>query len=218
MRNLRDERRPPACELHASAVQVPAPRIELDKTNCGAEDRLRSARGLAFRWRNAGRAAVCFIPTHARPRFNDLAIGGRLLNREPYTVEGGDCRGLQQYVPAYVRSLVSLTGAQLLERPFPPREMILSPWLPEQGLAMIYAERGIGKTWVGLNVGHAVSGGGPCNDPPGVRCSPKAGVEAVLRIAMASADAIERMDGYKATRAGFAVAALRELAATPASM
>jgi hypothetical protein len=34
----------------------------------------------------------------------------------------------------------------------------------------------------------------------------------------ASADAIERMDGYKATRAGFAVAALRELAATPASM
>ena len=25
---------------------------------------------------------------------------------------------------------------------------------------MIYAERGIGKTWVGLNVGHVVSGGG----------------------------------------------------------
>jgi RecA-family ATPase len=43
---------------------------------------------------------------------------------------------------------------------FPAREMILSPWLPEQGLTMIYAERGIGKTWVGLNVGHVVSGGG----------------------------------------------------------
>ena len=78
-----------------------------------------------------------------------------MLISAPYIAEDGS-----EYVPAYTRSLVSLSGAELLQRLFPPREMILSPWLPEQGLTMIYAERGIGKTWVGLNVGHVVSGGG----------------------------------------------------------
>jgi hypothetical protein len=38
------------------------------------------------------------------------------------------------------------------------------------------------------------------------------GVRTVLRIAGTVAEAIERTDGYKPTRAGFAVAALRELA------
>ena len=39
---------------------------------------LRSARGLADRWRGAGREAVCFIPTTPGLDLNDLAIGGRL--------------------------------------------------------------------------------------------------------------------------------------------
>jgi putative DNA primase/helicase len=64
------------------------------------------------------------------------------------------------FVPAYQRGLVALTGAQLLQSNFPPREIILSPWLPEKGLAMVFAERGIGKTWVALNIAHAVTGGG----------------------------------------------------------
>lgn len=64
------------------------------------------------------------------------------------------------FVPAYTKSLVALTGAELLKRDFPPRAMILDPLLPEKGLAMVFAERGIGKTWVGLNIAHAVGGGG----------------------------------------------------------
>jgi hypothetical protein len=64
------------------------------------------------------------------------------------------------YIPAYTRGLISLTGEELLKRQFPPREMILSPFLPEKGLVMIFAERGIGKTWAGLNIAHAVAGGG----------------------------------------------------------
>ena len=43
---------------------------------------------------------------------------------------------------------------------FPPRELILSPWLPEKGLAMLYANRGVGKTWVGLNIAWAIATGG----------------------------------------------------------
>jgi putative DNA primase/helicase len=42
---------------------------------------------------------------------------------------------------------------------FPPNECILSPWLPRQGLAMIYAPRGIGKTFVSLSIAFAVASG-----------------------------------------------------------
>ena len=65
-----------------------------------------------------------------------------------------------KFIPAYKASLVKYNGVELLEKEFPPRETILSPWLPEQGLALIFSERGVGKTWIAMNVGYAVSGGG----------------------------------------------------------
>ncbi len=43
----------------------------------------------------------------------------------------------------------------------PPRENILSPWLPAQGLAMIYAPRGVGKTHIALGIAYAVASGTP---------------------------------------------------------
>jgi KaiC/GvpD/RAD55 family RecA-like ATPase len=43
---------------------------------------------------------------------------------------------------------------------FPPREMLLGPWLPRQGLAMIYAARGVGKTHLALAAAYAVATGG----------------------------------------------------------
>jgi putative DNA primase/helicase len=47
-----------------------------------------------------------------------------------------------------------------LTRPFPVREMVLTPWLPVAGLAMLYAPRGVGKTHVALNIAYAVASGG----------------------------------------------------------
>jgi putative DNA primase/helicase len=41
----------------------------------------------------------------------------------------------------------------------PLREMLLSPILPERSLAMLYAPRGVGKSWVALSIGLAVAGG-----------------------------------------------------------
>ena len=41
----------------------------------------------------------------------------------------------------------------------PPREHLLAPWLPCQGLAMIYAPRGVGKTFFGLEIAYAVATG-----------------------------------------------------------
>lgn len=47
-----------------------------------------------------------------------------------------------------------------LTRAFPPREMLLAPWLPKQGLSMVFAPRGVGKTHFSLGVSYAVASGG----------------------------------------------------------
>lgn len=56
--------------------------------------------------------------------------------------------------------LRALSLGELLALELPARADVLAPWLPTQGLAMLYAPRGIGKTWVGLGVAYAVASGG----------------------------------------------------------
>ena len=53
-----------------------------------------------------------------------------------------------------------VTVGELVQMDIPPRENLLAPWLPMQGLAMVYAPRGIGKTFFALNVAYAVASGG----------------------------------------------------------
>ena len=53
-----------------------------------------------------------------------------------------------------------VTAHDFLNMNFPPREMLLSPILPRQGLCMLHAMRGIGKTFVSLSVAYAVASGG----------------------------------------------------------
>ncbi|MBA3816177.1 MAG: AAA family ATPase [Parachlamydiaceae bacterium] len=55
--------------------------------------------------------------------------------------------------------LHALDIAELLSRDFPPRKLILDPWLSERGLAMIYAPRGIGKTFLSLSIAYAIACG-----------------------------------------------------------
>jgi 5S rRNA maturation endonuclease (ribonuclease M5) len=56
--------------------------------------------------------------------------------------------------------LRSVTIEELLKMEIRPREQILSPILPTQGLGMLYAKRGVGKTHLALGIGYAVSTGG----------------------------------------------------------
>lgn len=53
-----------------------------------------------------------------------------------------------------------LTGHELLTMVLPPRETVLSPWLPSKGLAMVYGPRGIGKTHISLGAAYAIASGG----------------------------------------------------------
>jgi KaiC/GvpD/RAD55 family RecA-like ATPase len=46
------------------------------------------------------------------------------------------------------------------EEVIPPRKQVFDPWLPEQGLAMVYAPRGIGKTFFALEIALAIATGG----------------------------------------------------------
>ena len=55
--------------------------------------------------------------------------------------------------------LRSLNVKELLELEIPPREMILNPVLPAQGLVMLYAPRGIGKTHVALWMAYIIACG-----------------------------------------------------------
>ncbi|HWY69641.1 MAG TPA: AAA family ATPase [Terriglobales bacterium] len=58
------------------------------------------------------------------------------------------------------QALAAASADEFLNTQFPPREMVLAPILPSQGLAMVYSRRGVGKTYLTLAIAHAVARGG----------------------------------------------------------
>jgi AAA domain len=54
---------------------------------------------------------------------------------------------------------VAITAEELLSRAFPLRVNLLSPWLAEKSLGMIFSLRGVGKTWFTLSTALAVASG-----------------------------------------------------------
>jgi AAA domain/Homeodomain-like domain len=55
---------------------------------------------------------------------------------------------------------ILLTAKKRLEMELPKQKLLLSPWLLENSLNMIYAWRGVGKTHVALEIACAVASGG----------------------------------------------------------
>jgi putative DNA primase/helicase len=53
-----------------------------------------------------------------------------------------------------------VTAAELLTMALPRREYALAPVLPLPGLSMLYAPRGMGKTYLALSIAHAIASGG----------------------------------------------------------
>lgn len=53
----------------------------------------------------------------------------------------------------------TVTLENLLEMEIPPRPKLLDPILPEKGLGMIFATRGVGKTYLALSIAYAVASG-----------------------------------------------------------
>jgi len=59
-----------------------------------------------------------------------------------------------------IKQLRVIELAEFLSLDLPPRELILSPWLPRAGLCMLHAFRGVGKTHLSLGIAYAVAKGG----------------------------------------------------------
>lgn len=55
--------------------------------------------------------------------------------------------------------LKMLTGHDLVQMEFPPRKRIVDPILPEKGLLLVHAKRGVGKTFFGLSLAYAIATG-----------------------------------------------------------
>lgn len=65
------------------------------------------------------------------------------------------------YMPKEEKSKIrAVTVDDFLKMELPKREMILTPFLPSQGLCLLYAKRGVGKTHVALGIANAVAVGG----------------------------------------------------------
>lgn len=74
------------------------------------------------------------------------------------TVDFGQVRPLRSN--AELDKIKPLSYQEIYDSNPPPRQMILHPWLPQQGLAFIYAASGVGKTMFTLNVAYAIASGG----------------------------------------------------------
>ena len=72
--------------------------------------------------------------------------------KEGAGVNGG--QGLDEEEPG--ANIVVIDLAEFLAQELPLRQNLLAPWLPRQGLAMLYAPRGVGKTHVSLGIAYAV--------------------------------------------------------------
>lgn len=92
---------------------------------------------------------------------------------EKFTLSNGDlptdyndlhvCFGLEEVKHQLTKKKAHLSIIDIREflaLNLPPRKLIPYPWLPEQGLTMIYAKRGVGKTYIALSVGYAIACGG----------------------------------------------------------
>lgn len=65
-----------------------------------------------------------------------------------------------------------IDGRDLVAMEIPPRAMILHPIIAERSLTMLYAPRGVGKTYVALSIAYAIATGTGCMKWAGVCPSP----------------------------------------------
>ena len=79
---------------------------------------------------------------------------------EPNTRAKSNDKGKAASSQAERPNLATIPLGEFCRINFAPREYVLAPILPERGLAMLYAGRGVGKTRVGMGLSYAVASGG----------------------------------------------------------
>ena len=96
--------------------------------------------------------------------YDGLIPASELLNGAtdtPFVDDLGFGRETPLIHPAIGPKLEAVNLANFVALPLRQRQYVLAPILPERGLAMLYAPRGVGKTQVAFNIGWAVACGQP---------------------------------------------------------
>ncbi len=111
------------------------------------------------------RAYANIVCEHARLR--ELIRVGTELYNAGFDARGTSAAEIARHTVEWLEKsksadsgLTALSVGDFLARELPPRGNLLAPWLPTQGLAMIYAPRGMGKTHLSLGIAFAVASGG----------------------------------------------------------
>ncbi len=81
------------------------------------------------------------------------------MHKQWSTIEPEDAAD-EARVYEFGRPFQAINLKDFLSRQFPPKEMVLAPWLPEKGIVMAFGPRGIGKTHFVLGVTYAAATGG----------------------------------------------------------
>lgn len=120
---------------------------------CADNDEAGRCKGLEAAQMAQARFILPAFTTGTGTDFNDLhqSEGLQEVRRQVEAPEN---------VPAAVPALVSLNMREFLSMSIPERGLLLSPILPVQGIGIMYAPRGIGKTFAALSVAVAVASGG----------------------------------------------------------
>ena len=89
-----------------------------------------------------------------------------MIRKEPKTLDGviAECEeaerlGIANLEDLYKPKAIAIPLGEFLAKELPERESIIQPCLPKQGLMMIYAKRGVGKTYFALFLACKIASG-----------------------------------------------------------
>jgi len=129
---------------------------DMDKTGLKRRDLLsKNLSGMVKRLRIVDLPGLEYQESHGKDISDWLASGHTIKNLLEILSKTPDFRS-----EAKVGKIRSVNIDEFLAMEIPKREMILSPFLPSQGLCLLYAKRGVGKTHVAIGIAYAVAVGG----------------------------------------------------------
>jgi 5S rRNA maturation endonuclease (ribonuclease M5)/KaiC/GvpD/RAD55 family RecA-like ATPase len=98
--------------------------------------------------------------SHGKDVSDWLAMGNTIAQLIEIAEKTAEFVSSEQILKQRKGELRLISIDELIALKLPPREMLLAPFLPSQGLVLIVAKRGVGKTHIALGVAYAVASGG----------------------------------------------------------
>lgn len=129
---------------------------DMDKTGWERRDLLcKKLCSRVRRLRVVGLPGLEYQDSHGKDVSDWLALGNTTQQLIEIVAQTSDYTFPQQS-----GKIRAVTVDEFLNMQLPKREMLLAPFLPSQGLGLLYAKRGVGKTHVALGIACAVATGG----------------------------------------------------------